>query len=235
MDASWWERLTEGETGSCPWVSRSLWWRHGLVVACCMVGGTECSSACMWPFEGGCHYLHHLHHSLASGQITGREISPTHQQKIGLKIYWAWPCPSEQDLSSSWGPDPWFPSSQSYDFSSSHVWLWELDYKENWAPKNWCFWTVALEKTFESPLDSKKIQPVHSKGYQSWIFIGRTDAEAETQILWPPYRKNWLIWKDPDSGKDWRQEGKGMTEDEKGMTEDEMVGWHHWLNGHEFK
>ena len=111
MEAFWWERLTEGETGSCPWVSRSLWWRHGLVVACCMVGGTECSSACMWPFEGGCHYLHHLHHSLASGQITGREISPTHQQKIGLKIYWAWPCPSEQDLSSSWGPDPWFPSS----------------------------------------------------------------------------------------------------------------------------
>ena len=100
---------------------------------------------------------------------------------------------------------------------------WELDYKESWAPKNWCFWTVVLEKTLQSPLDSKEIQPVHPKGDQSWIFIGRTDAEAETPILWPPDGKNWLIWKDPDAGKDWRWE-------EKGMTEDEMVGWHHWPN-----
>ena len=103
----------------------------------------------------------------------------------------------------------------------------ELDYKESWAPKTWCFWTVVLEKTLESPLDCK-IQPVHPKGNQSWLFIGRTDTEAETLKLWPLDVKNWLIWKDPDSGKDWRQE-------EKGMTEGEMLGWHHWLNGHEFK
>ena len=106
------------------------------------------------------------------------------------------------------------PSSQSYGFSSSHVWMWELDYKESLAPKNWCFWTVVLEKTLESPLDSKEIQPVHPKGNQSWIFIGKTDVEAETPILWPPDLKNWLIWKDPDAGKDWRREEKGTTEDE---------------------
>ena len=105
------------------------------------------------------------------------------------------------------------PSSQSYGFSSSHVWMWELDYKESWAPKNWCFWTVVLEKTLESPLDCKEIQPVHPKGSQSWIFIGRTDAEAETPILWPPDAKNWLLGKDPDAGKDWRRGEKGMTED----------------------
>ena len=115
---------------------------------------------------------------------------------------------------------------QGYGFSSSHVWMWELDYKESWASKNWCFWTVVLEKTLESPLDSKEIQPVYPKGNQRWIFIGRTDAEAETPIRWLPDVKNWLLGKDPDAGKDWRQE-------EKGMTEDEMVGWHHWL-GHEF-
>ena len=102
------------------------------------------------------------------------------------------------------------------------------DYKESWAPKNWCFWTVVLEKTLESALECKEIQPVHPKGNQSRIFIGRTDAEAETPILWPPEVKNWLIWKDPDSGKDWGQE-------KKGMPEDEMVGWHHWLDGHEFE
>ena len=113
-------------------------------------------------------------------------------------------------------------------FSSSHVQMWELDYKESWALKNWCFWTVVLEKTLESPLDSKEIKLVNPKGNQSWIFIGRTDAEAETPVLWPPDGKNWLIRKDPDAGKDWRQE-------EKGMTEDEMVGWHHQLNGHEFE
>ena len=107
----------------------------------------------------------------------------------------------------------------------SRVWMWELDYKESWAPKNWCFWTVLLEKTLEGPLDCKEIQPVHSKGDQSWVFIGRTDDEAETLILWPPDPKSWLIGKDPDAGKDWRQE-------EKGTTEDEMVGWHHRLNGH---
>ena len=120
------------------------------------------------------------------------------------------------------------PSSQGYGFSSGHVWMWELDYKEGWAPKNWWFWAVVLEKTLESPLDCKEIQPVHSKGDQSWVFIGRTDVEAETPILWPPDVKSWLIWKDPDAGKDWRRE-------EKGMTEDEMAGWHHWLNGREFE
>ena len=105
--------------------------------------------------------------------------------------------------------------------------MWELDYKESWVPKNQYFWNVVLEKTLESPLDYKEIQPVYPKGNQSWIFIGRTDAEAETPTLWPPNAKNWLIGKDPVAGKDWRQE-------EKGMTEDEMVGWHHQLNGHEF-
>ena len=121
------------------------------------------------------------------------------------------------------------PSSQSYGFSSSHVWMWELDNKESWAPKNWCFWTVVMEKTLESPLDCKEIQPVHLKGNQSFqIFIWKTDAEAEAPILWPPDVKNWLIGKDPDAGKDWRQE-------EKGTTEDEMVGWHHWLEGLEFE
>ena len=105
--------------------------------------------------------------------------------------------------------------------------MWELDYKESWAQKNWCFWTVVLEKTLKSPLDSKEIQPVHPKGDQSWVFIGRTDIEAETPILWPLDVKSWLIWKDPDTGRDWEQE-------EKGMTEDEMVGWYHRLNGHEF-
>ena len=110
-------------------------------------------------------------------------------------------------------------SSQSYGFFSSQVWMWELDYKESWAPKNWCFWTLVLEKTVESPLDCKVIQPVNPKGNQSWIFVGRTDAEAETPILWPPTAKNWLIGKDPDAGKDWRQEEKGMTEDETGITD----------------
>ena len=120
------------------------------------------------------------------------------------------------------------PSSQGYGFPSSHVWVWELYYKESWAPKNWCFCTMVLEKTFESPLDCKEIQPVLHKGNQSWIFFGRTDAEAETPIILPPDAKSWLIGKDPDAGKHWSRE-------EKGMTEDEMVGWHHWLNGHEFE
>ena len=112
-------------------------------------------------------------------------------------------------------------------FSSSHVLMWELYHKEGWGLKNWCFWTVVLEKTLESPLDCKEIQPVHPKGNQSWVFIGRTDVEAATPISWPPDAKSWLIWKDPGVGKDWRQE-------EKGMTEDEMVRWHHQLNGYEF-
>jgi len=120
------------------------------------------------------------------------------------------------------------PSSQSYVFSSSHVWMQELDYKESWVPKNWCFWTVVLEKTLESPLDCKEIKTFNPKGNQCWIFIGRTDTEAESPIFWPPDVKKWLIWKDPDVGKDWRQE-------EKGTTKNEMVGWHHRVDGHEFK
>ena len=119
-------------------------------------------------------------------------------------------------------------STQSYVFSSSYVCMWELDYKESWVLKNWCFWTVVLEKTLESLLGCKEIQPVSPKENQFLIFIRRTDAEAETPILWVPYVKNWLIGKGPDAGKDWRQE-------EKGMTEGEMVGWHHRLNGHEFE
>ena len=113
-------------------------------------------------------------------------------------------------------------------FSSGHVWMWELDCEESWVLKNWCFWTVVLEKTLESPLDCKAIQPVHPKGDQSWVFIGRSDAEAETPILWLPYAKSWLIGKDPDAGRDREKE-------EKGTTEDEMAGWHHQLDGHEFE
>ena len=111
---------------------------------------------------------------------------------------------------------------------SGHIWTWELDCEESWVPKNWCFWTVVLEKTLENPLDCKEIQPVHSKGDQAWVFIGRTDAEAQTPILWPPHAKSWLIGKDPDAGRYWGQE-------EKGTTEDEMAGWHHQLNGREFE
>ena len=120
------------------------------------------------------------------------------------------------------------PYSQSYGFSSSQVHMWELDHKEGWALKNCCFWIVVLEKTLESPLDSKEIKPVDPKGNQPWVFIGRTDAEAEASTLWPPDAKSRLIGKDLGSGKDWGQE-------EKRATENEMVGWHHWLNGHEFE
>ena len=120
------------------------------------------------------------------------------------------------------------PSGQDYGFSSGHVWMWELDGEESWVPKNWCFWTVVLEKTLGSPLDCQEIQAVHSKGDQSWVFFGRTDAEAETPILWPPHAKSWLIGKDSDAGRDWGNK-------EKGMTEDEMAGWHHQLHGHEFE
>ena len=119
-------------------------------------------------------------------------------------------------------------SSQSYGSSNSHIRMWELDYKESWAQKNWSFWTVVLEKILESPLDCKEIQSVYPKGNQSWIFIRRNDAEAEIPILWPPHAKSWLIWKDPDAGKDWAQE-------ENGVTEDEMVRWNRWLNGQEFE
>ena len=106
--------------------------------------------------------------------------------------------------------------------------MWELDCEESWVPKNWCFWTLVLEKTLESPLDCKEVQPVHPKGDKFWVFFGRTDAEAETPIIWPPHARSWLIGKDSDAGRDWGQE-------EKGMTEDKMSGWHHQLDGHEFE
>ena len=133
-------------------------------------------------------------------------------------------------VAKSWTRLKWLSSSssQGYGFSSSHVWMWESDSEESWVPKNWCFWTVVLEKTLESPLDCKKIQPVHSEGDQSWVFIGRNDAKAETLVLWPPHAKSWLIGKDADAGRDWGQE-------EKGTIEDEMAGWHHWLDGHGFE
>ena len=118
------------------------------------------------------------------------------------------------------------PSSQGYGFSCGHVWMWELYCEEGWAPTNWCFWTVVLEKTLESPLDCKEIQPVHPKGDHPWVFFGRNDAKAETPVLWPPHAKSWLLGKDSDAGRNWGQE-------EKGTTENEMAGWHHWLDGRE--
>ena len=121
-----------------------------------------------------------------------------------------------------------FEMLQGCGFSSGPVWMWELDCEEGWAPKNWCFWPVVLDKTLESPLDCKKIQPVHPKGDQFWVFIGRIDVEAETPILWSPHAKIWLIRKDPDAGRDWRRE-------KKGMTEDKLAGWHHRLDGYEFE
>ena len=120
------------------------------------------------------------------------------------------------------------PSSQGYGFSSSHVWMWELDHEESWVLKNLCFWSVLLEKTLESPLDCKDIQPVYSEGDQPWDFFGKNDAKAETPVLWSPCAKSWLTGKDFDAGRDWGQE-------EKGMTEDEMAGWHHWLDRCEFE
>ena len=120
------------------------------------------------------------------------------------------------------------PYSQNYGFCSSHVWMWQLDHKEGWEPKNWCFWTIAVENTLQSPLDYKEIKPVSPNGNQPWIFIERTDAEAEAPVLWSPDAKSWLIRKDSDAGKEWRPE-------EKWVTEDEEVGWHHWLNKFDFE
>ena len=119
-------------------------------------------------------------------------------------------------------------SSQGYGFSSGHEWMWELDCEESWVPRNWCLWTVVLEKTLESPLDCKEIQRVHSKGDQPWVFFGRNDAKAEAPVLGAPHVKSWLIGKDSDAGRDWGQE-------EKGTTKDEMAEWHHQLDGHEFE
>ena len=151
----------------------------------------------------------------------------------GLEKHWTWaPWPYRWmtfQVLPHWALQPFLHPQQAFCSLQQYfkIWMWELDYKESWAPKNWCFWTVVLQKTLESPLDCKEIQPVHPKADQSWVFIGGTDVEAETPILWPPHAKSWLIWKDPDAGKDWGQE-------EKGTTEDEMVGWHHRLNGQAF-
>ena len=145
------------------------------------------------------------------------KLWPTYYKGCNTAFY-KQPITKQRHYSANKGP-----SSQGYGFSSSHVWMWELNHKESWALKNWFLWTVVLEKTLESPLDCKEIQIVHPKGDQSWVFIGRTNVEAETPVFWPHDAKSWLIWKDPDDGKDWRQE-------EKGTTEDEMVGWNHWLN-----
>ena len=120
------------------------------------------------------------------------------------------------------------PSSPGYGFSCGHISMWELDCAEGWELKNWCIWTVVLEKTLESPLDCKEIQPIHSKGDKPWDFFGRNDAKAETPVLWPTHVKSWLIGKDSDAGREWGQE-------EKGTTEDEMAGWHHWVDGREFE
>ena len=158
-------------------------------------------------------------------------LSVKHQHESAIRYTYVPSLPfvlTENKSTSLLRPTPPSPYSQSYGFSSSHVWMWELHYKESWGPKNWCFWTVVLEKTLESSLDCKEIQPVHPEGNQSWIFIGQIDAEAEAPILWSPDLKNWLLGKDPDAGKDWGQE-------EKGTTEDEMVGWYHRINGHEFE
>ena len=150
---------------------------------------------------------------------------PPHPTPVGHHRAASWTLSAIKQLSTSCLFYTWSKESKLW-FSSSHAQMWEWDHKEGWVPKNWCFWTMVLEKTPESPLDCKEIQPVHPKGNQSWLFIGRTDAE--TPVLWPPDVKSRLTEKDLDAGKDWRWQ-------EKRGTEDEMVGWHHWLNGHEFE
>ena len=137
-------------------------------------------------------------------------------------------CPGQQFMKASISSYSFWALLSTFGFSCGHGWMWELDCEEGWAPKNWCFWTVVLEKTLESPLDCKENQPAHSKGDQSWVFFGKNDAKGETPVLGPPDAKSWLIGKHPDAGRDWGQE-------EKGTTEDEMAGWHHWLDGYEFE
>ena len=176
------------------------WEIDGETVSNCILGGSKITA------EGDCS------HDIKRCLLFGRKIM-TNLDSISKK---------QRHYFANEGP-----SSQGYGFSSGRVWIWELGCEEGWAPNNWCFWTVVLEKILESPLDCKEIQPVHPKGDQFWVFIGRTDAEAESPILWPPHAKSWLIGKDHFAGRDWGQE-------EKGTTEDETAGWHPWLNGHEF-
>ena len=186
------------------------WQIHGETVADFIFGGSKFTADfCAWWLPGDCS--HEIKRCLLLGRKDAYSMLTNLESILKIRDI---TLPTKVHLVKVIG------------FSSGHVWMWELDYKESWAPKNWCFWTVVLEKTLESPLDCTEIQPVHPKGNQSWVFVGRTDVEAETPILWPPDARSWLIWKDSDSGKDWGQE--------KGTTEDEMVGWHHRLNGHEF-
>ena len=172
-----------------------------------------------------------LHRSVGAQYATGEEWRNNSRKNEEMEPKWK-QCPVVDMTGDGSKERHYFAdkglSSQSCGFSSSHVWKWELDYKESWALKNWCFWTEVLEKTLERSLDCKEIQPFNPKGNQSWIFTGRTDAKAETPVLWPPDAKNSLIGKDPDAGEDWRQE-------EKGTTEDEMIGGDHQLYGHEFE
>ena len=170
-----------------------------------------------------------------------------HSSILAWRIPWMEKSMRSQRVGHDWAtspsPSPYFrqhiekqrhhfankgPSSQGYGFSSSHVWMCELDYKESWMLKNWCFWTVVLEKMLESPLDCEEIQPVHSEIDQPWDFFGRNDVKAETPVLWSPHAKSWLTGKDPDAGREWGQE-------EKGTTKDEMAGWHYGLDGCEFE
>ena len=188
---------------------------------------------CMGSGMGAEDELVRLHH-----QLNGHELEQTPWDGEGLRSLAC--CSSWVAKSWTWLSD-WktnnklcikqhilISSPQGYGFSCGHAWMWKLDCEEGWAPKNWCFWTMVLEKTLESPLDCKEIQLVHSEGDQPWVFFGRTDAKAETPVLWPAHAKSWLIGKDPDAGRDWGQE-------EKGTTEDEMAGLHHQLDGREFE
>ena len=184
----------------------------------------------VWRFS--CAFLEHLHKATVYLQwVLGSKITAdddcSHEIKRRLLLGSKVMTNLDSILKSILNLANRGPSSQDYGFSSGQVWMWELDCEESWAPKNWCFWTVVLEKTLESPLDCKEIQPVHPKD-QSWVLAGRTDAEAETPVLWPPHAKSWLIGKDPDAGRD-------LGPEEKGTTEDEMAGLHHRPNGHEFE
>ena len=185
-----------------------------------------CSNSC--PLSQGCHPI------ISSSAVPFSFCLQSFPASESFPVSWLFPSGGQSDKTRQHIKKQrhYFankgPFGQSYSFSSSHVWMWELDHKEGWVLKNWCFQIVLLEKMLESPLDIKETKPVNPKENQPRILIGRTDAEVEAPILWPPDAKNWLTGKDPDAGKDWRQE-------EKGMTEDEMAGWCHWLDGHEFE
>ena len=211
-DRGWEDWMASPTQWTWVWVnSRSCWWTGRLGVLQFMGSqrvGHDWATKLNWKITADYDRSHEIERPL----LLGRKAMTNLDSILKSRDYF-----TDKDA-----------SSQSSGFSSGHVWMWELDYKESWALKNWCFWTVVLEKTLESPLNFKEFKPVHPKGNQFCIFIGRIDAEAETPTLWPPDTKNWLTGKDPDAGKDWRQE-------EKRTTEDEMVGWNHQLDRHEFK